>query len=147
MDQFIKQVSTQTGVDESQARVFFGKILEFVKRNASEEVTKDISAKIPEAEKLIGDAKAASDSGSANNDLLKPCMPVLEMLKKLINDIIGGDGAKAVEVANIMEKSGVSPEQGASMIQKLLTYLEGKVGADTVNKLTEQIPALQTVVA
>lgn len=147
MDQFIKQVSTQTGVDESQAKDFIGKILEFINKNAPEEVTKDISAKIPESDKLIADAKTAASSGSTDNELLKPCMPVFEMLKKLINDIVGGDAAKAVEVANIMEKTGVSPEQGAGMIQKLLTFLEGKVGADTVKKLTEQVPALQGVIA
>lgn len=145
MDQFIKQVSSQTGIEESKAKEFIGRILDFVQKNAPEEVTRDISAKLPDVDKLIGEATSSSAS-TTDNELLKPCMPILEMLKKLINNIVGGDAANAVEVANIMEKSGVSPEQGAGMIQKLLTFMEGKVGPETVTKLKEKVPALQSIV-
>ena len=72
-------------------------------------------------------------------------MPLLDMIKKLIEDIIGGDAAKAVEVANIMERTGVPPEKGAEMIQKLLGFMEEKVGPETISTLKEQVPALQTI--
>lgn len=142
MDGFIKQVSSQVGVDESQASSFIGKILDFVKKNADSDVSKEISSKVPGADELI--SKATASDGSTN-DLLKPCMPVLEMFKKLIGQVFGQDASKAAEVTEIMSKSGVSPTQGADMIQKLLEFLKGKVGPDTVSKLTEQVPALQAV--
>ena len=59
-------------------------------------------------------------------------MPILEKLQQLISDV--------------MEKSGVPPEKGAEMVQKLLSFMEGKVGPETINKLKEQVPALQTIV-
>lgn len=145
MDDFITQVSKQTGVDESQARSFIGKILDFCKKNAPEDVTKDISTKVPGADQLM--TEAAKEGEKDVPDLLKPCMPVLDMLKKLIGQVIpgGSDAAKTAQVSEIMAKSGVSPEQGADMISKLLDFLKGKVGPETVSKLTEQVPALQSV--
>ena len=150
MDSFIKKVSTQTGVDEATTRKFLGEILNFAKKNAPEQVTRDISAKLPDVDKLIDEANSTTTPGSDGeaqkpNDLLKPCMPLLDMIKKLIEDIIGGDAAKAVEVANIMERSGVPPEKGAEMIQKLLGFMEEKVGPETISTLKEQVPALQTI--
>ena len=139
MDAFIKQVSSSAGVDEAEARSFLGKLLDFIKKNSPEDVSADISAKVPGADEVMKDATAPS------NDLLKQCMPVLDMLKKLVEQVMGGDAAKAAELTEICTKSGVTPEQGGAMIQKLLEFLKDKVGPDTVTKITEQLPALQAV--
>ena len=151
MDSFIKQVSKQAGIDEATTRKFLGQILSFAKTNAPQEVTRDISAKLPDVDKLIDEANSTTtpspdgEPQKPGNDLLKPCMPLLDMIKKLIEDIIGGDAAKAVEVANIMERTGVPPEKGAEMIQKFLGFMEEKVGPETISTLKEQVPALQTI--
>ena len=139
MDAFIKQVSSSAGVDETEARNFLGKLLDFIKKNAPEDVSADISAKVPGADEVMKDATTPS------NDLVKQCMPVLDMLKKLVEQVMGGDAAKAAELTEICSKSGVTPEQGGAMIQKLLDFLKEKVGPDTVTKITEQLPALQAV--
>ena len=151
MDSFIRQVSTQTGIDEATTRKFLGQILHFAKKNAPEEVTRDISAKLPDVDKLIDEATSTTTPGPDGepqkpNDLLKPCRPLLERIKKLVEDIIGGDAAKTIEVANIIERSGVPPEKGAEMIQKLLGFMEEKVGPETISTLKEQVPALQAII-
>lgn len=150
MDSFIKKLSAQTGVDEVTTRKFLGKILDFARKHAPEEVTRDISAKLPDVDKLIDEANSTTTPGPDGepqkpNDLLKPCMPLLDMIKKLIEDIIGGDAAKAVELANITERTGVPPEKAADMIQKLLVFMEEKVGPETISTLKVQVPALQTI--
>ena len=143
MDEFIKQTASQVGVEESQAKEFVGKIMAFVNKNSSDEVSKDINAKAPEVDSLVDMVKSGS---GAENDMLKPCMPILEKLKDLLPQFFGGDAAKqTVEVTEIMTKSGVSPQQGAEMISKVLEFLKTKVGPGTVNKITEQVPALQSV--
>lgn len=129
MDDFIKQVSSSTGVDESQAKSFIAQILEFIKSNASEDVTKDISENVPGAAQLVSEEAGSTKT----NDLLTPCMPVLEMLKKLLDQVFGGDASKVAEVSEIMTKSGVSPQQDVNMISKLLEFLKGKVGPETFN--------------
>ena len=110
-------------------------------------MSRDISAKLPAVDKLIDEAAATPtpESTDTPKELFKPCMPLLDMIKKLIEDIVGGDAAKTVEVATIMEKSGVPPEKGAELIQKLLGFLEQKVGQETISTLKEQVPALQTI--
>ena len=137
--------------DKIVSRKFLGQILHFAKKNAPEEVTRDISAKLPDVDKLIDEATSTTTPGPDGepqkpNDLLKPCMPLLEMIKKLVEDIIGGDAAKTIEVANIIERSGVPPEKGAEMIQKLLGFMEEKVGPETISTLKEQVPALQAII-
>lgn len=134
-------------IHNTAVKKFLGEILSFAKKYAPAEVSRDISAKLPAVDKLIDEAASSTtpESTDAPNELLKPCMPLLDMLKKLIEDIVGGDAAKAVEVANIMEKSGVPPEKGAELIQKLLSFLEDKVGPETISTLKEQVPALQTI--
>lgn len=143
MDAFIKQVASKTGVDEAEAKGFIGNILGFIQKNASEDVTKEINAKLPAADQLISEASSASTEQQPTNDLLKPCMPVLELLKKLLAPLLGGSDTAAV--TQIIAKSGVSPEQGAGMIQMLMDFLRDKVGPETVNKLTEQVPALLSI--
>lgn len=118
MNDFIKQVSSSTGVDESQAKSFIAQILTFIKSNASEDVTKDISENIPGTAQLV--SEETESMSKMTNDLFKPCMPVLEQLKKLLGQVFGGDASKVAEVSEIMTKSGVSPQQGTNMISRLL---------------------------
>ena len=146
MEDFVKQISSSTAVSEDQVRSFLGKMLDFIKANAPEDVADDISAKVPGADGLSREAIAVPPRDS-DNGMLKPCMPVLDMLKKLIGQVLGGDAAKTEEITDIMARSGVAPDQGAEIIQKLLAFLKDKVGPDTVTKIVEQVPALQTIAA
>ena len=144
---FSSYFSLYCSIHHAAVKKFLGEILSFVKKYAPAEVSRDISAKLPAVDKLIDEAAATPtpESTDTPNELLKPCMPLLDMIKKLIEDIVGGDAAKTVEVATIMEKSGVPPEKGAELIQKLLGFLEQKVGPETISTLKEQVPALQTI--
>ena len=79
-------------------KTFLGEILSFAKKYAPAEVSRDISAKLPAVDKLIDEAAATPtpESTDTPKELFKPCMPLLDILKKLIEDIVGGDAAKTV---------------------------------------------------
>lgn len=143
MDTFIKQASAQCGIDETKARSFTGMMMDFVQKNAPEEVSREISNKIPESQALIDSVKNQDQGGQ---DMLKPCMPVLDVLKNLLAPLIGKEGMQTAEVTGIMTKAGVNPTEGGEMIGKLLEFVKSKVGTDNFSKLTSDIPALQKAV-
>lgn len=170
MDDFIRSTSSKVGVDESQARNVIGQVLGFMKDNAPKDFDFNgkVASQIPGVEKLMAEvteAATAADAGGGgegeqqretaaddsdndnDNDLLKPCMPILDMLKELVAKFFGDDAARSLgegaALTQIMAQSGVSPEQGASMVQKLVAFLEEKVGSEQVRELTDKIPAVR----
>lgn len=155
MDDFISRTAASTHCDEDQVRSFVGQILEFIKKKHDDDssASDDIIAKIPGADQLLTRDVVVDDDVTkpavSDNEMLKPCMPVLNMMKEWMEKLLlmtgGGDAAQLTSIVN---KSGVSVDQGASIIQELLDFMKLKVGPDTVNKITEQIPALvQTTAA
>lgn len=138
MDQFIKQAASAVGVDEAQAKNFVGLVLEQITKKTPE-VTTDIESKISGARALIDETVEKKE----DNAMLKPCMPVLDMLKNLIDQLTGGNAG----MLEIVQKSGVTPEQGADLLKKILPFLEEKLGAETVKKITSQVPALSAITA
>ncbi|CAB9521179.1 expressed unknown protein [Seminavis robusta] len=147
MDAFISQVATKTGIDESVVRTYIGLMLEFIQKKAPDGVTKEISANIPEAQPLIDSVSKEQQQGGSNNDLLKACMPILDLLKKLLAPLLGDEAKDAAEVTNIMTKAGVNPAQGGELMDNLLEFLKQQIGPDTVKQLTANIPALQNLMS
>ncbi|CAJ1937267.1 unnamed protein product [Cylindrotheca closterium] len=137
MDEFIKQAASAAGVDEAQAKKFVGMVLEQIQKKSPEEVTTEMDSKIPGARAVI------DESVNQKDEKEMPCMPVLDMIKNLIDQLTGGNAG----MLEIVQKSGVTPEQGTDMLKKILAFLEEKLGAETVKKITAQVPALSKITA
>lgn len=139
MDELIKQAASFAGVDESQAKTFVGMVLDQIQKKSPEEVSAEIDTKIAGARALIDETMEKKDE----NEMLKPCMPVLEMLKNLIDQLTGGNAA----MLDIVQKSGVSPEQGKDILEKVLDFLKEKLGPETVDQITTKVPFLSAIAA
>jgi hypothetical protein len=55
-----------------------------------------------------------------------------------------GDGAELVDLLN---KLGLSTDQGKSMVNMLVEFMRGKLGPEVVDKLKDQIPAVKAFLA
>lgn len=170
MDGLIEKVSSTLGLDEIVVKRAIGGILEFLKDNVGEDFDfNKIVGKLQGADTLIENADkplpetaeraegtAASPGGSSTIIQLITWIlsagPVLDILKKILSIFFGesavqmidsaGDGAELVGKLN---KLGLSTEQGKQMVSMLISFMKSKVGDETIDELTDKIPALKAV--
>lgn len=137
MDEFVKKISQEHGIDEAKVNEVMNKVLQIIKGSAPQDVRETIE------ENVRQDTNAAAPA--SNN----PCMPVLDLLKNLLAKF-GGEKAVGIfeggQLAEIMAKSGISLEQGTSMVQKLMDFLREKCGPETADKVLEQVPAVKSFI-
>ena len=76
---------------------------------------------------------------------------VIQMLKNLLQPIFGESAIKLIdsvedgaELAVVLEKLGISREQGVQMVKMLLDFLKDNVASpEIVQKITQQVPAIK----
>lgn len=75
---------------------------------------------------------------------------VFEILKKLLSTFFGENAVQMIdavkdgaELSAVLSKLGIDQEQGAKMVQMLVDFLKEKVSPETVEQLSESVPALK----
>jgi flagellar biosynthesis component FlhA len=76
---------------------------------------------------------------------------VLELIKKFLTPFLGVSTVKQLidsvedgaELAIILQNLGISREQGVQMVKMLVDFLKETVSPETVQKITEQVPAIK----
>jgi nucleoid DNA-binding protein len=167
MDELIKQVVEKLGLDQEVVNKAIGAVLKFMKDHAGKDIdfANEILNKLPGAETLVKDAdkplppesapRANSEGGGATSLLMAIInfifnSPIMDIIKKLLGMVFGEGAVKmidsaggGVEVAGIMNKLGISQEQGTQIVSMLISFMKNKVGADTVDKIISEIPAVK----
>jgi hypothetical protein len=170
MDKLIKKVVDQLGLDEEITRKALGALLIFLKSHVGEDFDfSEILTKLEGAEALIKSAEEeplpednnarGAQGGSTFLSLIvmvlkSPLMaPILAILKQFLGVFMpsvlpmlesAGDGAELVDLLN---KLGLSTDQGKSMVNMLVEFMRGKLGPEVVDKLEDQIPAVKAFLA
>jgi uncharacterized protein (DUF2267 family) len=169
MDEVIKMVANKIGVDEAVARQAVGAVLNFLKENHGKVDFQAIVSKLQGAEDLMNDRevvavtaeagaeKAAAPTGGTGGILgliftLLKAFGVIALLKQLLQPIFGDSVVKMIdsvedgaELAAIMSKLGINRDQAIKVVQTLITFMKDKLDSDTIDKLTEQIPAVKAL--
>jgi hypothetical protein len=169
MDELIKKVVDQLGLDEEITRKALGALLGFLKSHVGEDFDfSEILTKLKGSEALIKSAEEESlpkdiaarsvEGGSPFVSLIlmvlkSPLMaPILAILKQFLGVFMpsalpmlesAGDSA---ELVGLLNKLGVSTDQGRSMVNMLVEFMRGKLGPEVVEKLVDQIPAVKAFV-
>ena len=166
MDELISQVCDKIGVDKAVASKAIGSILEFLKDNVGKDF--DFSSllnSMPGAETLLKEADEPLSSGEQPREnsevaggiigLIKWVLsigPVWDMLKYLLTLVFGEQATKmlestgeGVELAGMLNKLGLSKEQGTTMVTMLINFMRDKVDPNLVDQLIDQIPLLKSM--
>lgn len=166
MDELVSKVVGQLGLDEKQAKQAFGALLAFIKTHVGDDFDfSGLLAKIPGAETTLRDAEAddnvpTSGTKAGPNSLsivgivtwFLETLGVMDILKKLLSTFFGEnavqmlDSAKdGAELVTVMDKLGITKEQGIKMAKMLVDLVKYNVGPETVDKLAAQVPALRAL--
>lgn len=165
MDDLIKIVAGKIGVDEGVAKKAIGAVLNFLKEQDLKSINFDeILSKLQGAQDLMkdrdvqiavkeGEAEQPKSGGGGIFGLVFSILKafgVIAMLKQLLQPIFGDSAVKMIDsledgaqLAAIMSKLGIDRQQATKVVNSIITFMKEKLDVDTVNKLTESVPALK----
>ena len=167
MDELIRLVVDRLGLDENVTRKAIGAVLAFLKDQVGEDFDfSKITSQLQGAESLMNDSEAQTAAREGvETKSSKPtgiiglilsimkAFGVLEILKKLLATFFGESAVKMIEsvsegaeLAVVLNKLGISQEQGATIVKMIVNFMKDKIDPETVEKLTEQVPALKALV-
>lgn len=163
MDELIKIIASKIGVKEEVAKKAIGGVLNFLKENHGKVDFDEILSKLDGAEDLMNDreVQVAVKEGEAETKsspggifgliftVLK-AFGVIAMLKQLLQPIFGDSAVKLIdsvedgaELAGIMSKLGIDRDQAMKVVQTIISFMKDKLDPDTIDQLTESVPALK----
>jgi uncharacterized protein (DUF2267 family) len=167
MDQLILLIVDKLGMDEDVVKHAIGAVLKFLKERSSGSFDFDaILSKLPGAADLMKDdkARAAVQEGEQQAKKSGPSaiiglvfsllkvFGVLAILKQLLSTFFGESAVRLLEsvedgaeLTAVMRKLGINRDQGIKVVRMVMDFIKDKVDSDTIDKLTEQIPALKAI--
>lgn len=138
MQDFIKSAASKLGLDESVTKNATGTALGFIKKSLGDQFS-SISARLPGAEQLISEAGQSEEPSGGGG--------LMGSLKGAASSMLGGSGAgQGLELMGVLQKTGLSAEQGGSFLTMLIEFIKGEVGEGVVSKITEKLPMLKSLV-
>jgi uncharacterized protein (DUF2267 family) len=167
MDELIPLVVSKLNLDEAQVKTAIGAVLKFLSEQSSDSFDFEaILSKLPGAADLMNDdtARAAVVEGEEEAKkkssgpsgiiglvfLLLKAFGVMAILKNLLSTFFGENAVKLLEsvedgaeLTAVMSKLGMSRDQGIKVVRMVVDFMKDKVDAETIEKLTGQIPALK----
>jgi len=132
MDEFLKMVAKQLGIDDAQVRTATGGIMNFVREQIGETDFSEIASKLPGVQRLISESENAPDAGGG----------LLGSLTSLAGSLLGEKGGSLATIASIFAKSGISLEKSADFLTMLVDFLRNKLGSDVFETLVAKLPDL-----
>jgi len=165
MDELIKQISQNLGVEEDQVKKALGAVLAFLKdqvANKNFDFNK-ILEQLQGADKLMQDSEVqeAAREGQTSRTggytgitgllyMIFNTFGVFDILKKLLSTFFGENAVQMIdtikdgaELSAVLNKIGIDNEKGVKMVKMLVDFLKDKVSPETVEQLSENVPALK----
>lgn len=132
MKELIDQITGSLGIDEKTAGSLTGGLLGAIKKEGDPNLVNQLFQKLPGAEALVGQA-------TGGGGLLGG---VMGSIGKAAGVNLGG----AADLAGLFSKSGLKSDQIGTLVTMFVGFIKSKAGADLVEKLLAQVPALKQMV-
>lgn len=133
MDELIKQLTAQVGVDSATANQAVGTVMALLKKEGGSDLFGKIAAAIPGAQ-AAADATPAPTDASGGAGLLGSVVGML-----------GGSAGKGFALAAALKALGIREDKLPSFANILLNFLKEKAGPDVVNQLIAKLPMLKSL--
>ncbi|NOZ39465.1 MAG: DUF2780 domain-containing protein [Planctomycetes bacterium] len=135
MDDFIKSVVEQLGIDESVTRNATGSVLGFLKENMGDDFSQ-LAEKLPGADALISSAAEAAPAEGGGGGMLGG-------LASAASSMLGSSAGEGLELMSLLKNLGLSTDQGGSLVTMLISFIKEKLGDTVIGQIAEKIPALK----
>lgn len=132
MDELIKQLTAQIGVDQSTANKAVGTVLSLLKKEGGDDLFGKIAAAIPGAQAAADSAPSPTDT--AGGGLLGSVMGML-----------GGSAGKGLALAAALKALGIQEDKMGSFAAIVIDFIKQKAGPDVVNQLIAKLPMLKSI--
>lgn len=138
MDELIKQLTSQLGIDESVAKNAAGKAMAMVKSHAGDDLFSKISSAVPGVEEMAAadDDDAAEPAGGG----------MLGKLAGMASSAIGGKAGGGLEIASALTSTGLGTDQVGGFMTMLVNFLKEKVGSEVMDQVLGKFPMLKTLI-
>ncbi|MCA9036557.1 MAG: DUF2780 domain-containing protein [Planctomycetaceae bacterium] len=133
MDEFIKLVTEQLGINATEGRSATGGVLNFIREQVGDALFHQISQQLPGAQSLASSAQATSDETGGG---------LLGSITSVAGSLLGGKVGSLATIASILSKSGIGLENSSKFISMLMNFLRDKLGDDTFSALAAKLPEL-----
>ena len=141
MQDFIKSAASQLGIDESTANNATGTVLGFLKDGMGDQFA-SIAEKLPGADQLIQGAAKSSDAEDAGGG-----GGLLDSVTKAASSMLGGGAGEGLDLMNQLQKTGLTADQGGSLITMLINFIKEKVGDEFIDQIAEKFPIVKSFVS
>ncbi len=133
MDELIKQLTSQIGIDSSTANQAVGTVMSLLKKEGGDDLFSKIAAAIPGAQ-AAADTTPAPTESAGGGGLLGSVMGML-----------GGSAGKGLALAAALKGLGISEDKLASFASIVIDFIKQKAGPDVVNQLIAKLPMLKAM--
>ncbi len=137
MDELIKQITSQLGIDESIATTATQKAMAMIKDQAGDDLFGKISAAIPGAED-VASAGAADGGASAGGGMLGK-------LAGMASSAMGGSAGGGLELASMLSGAGVDKDKMGGFVTMIIDFLKARAGDEVMDQVLAKFPMLKTL--
>lgn len=129
MDELLKNLASQTGLDASTAKNALGAVIAFLKQHLPSGSFGQVEQSLPGAEGLI-------DTFEANKVAPSGAGGLLASVAGAVGKLVGGGAGGATQLATMLGSAGLSLGQIQSFLPKAIEALRAHLPADLLEKIT-----------
>jgi Protein of unknown function VcgC/VcgE (DUF2780) len=138
MQEFITLAMSQLGTSEAATKAATGGVLGFLSQNAPAGDVSELMAKLPGAEQLMKAAPETAAAAGAGGGMLG------SLISKA-SSALGGGGA-AAGLLGTLQSAGLDAGKAGTFVSMFVSFAREKAGADLVNRITSNVPALAAMI-
>jgi uncharacterized protein (DUF2267 family) len=143
VDEFIQQMTSKLGIDDSTAKQATAQTMNFVKGQVDASLFEQILKQVPGLE-MITELMKSGQTQSTGKD--KPQEEagggLFGAIAGMAGAYLGKDAAQGLDLINNLKKLGLSMEDITKFVTSLIEFLKKNVSPELVQKVLAQIPAL-----
>ena len=129
MDELLKKLAEQTGLDLSTTTNGMGAVIAFLKQHLPPNLFSQMTESVPDAPKLIDTFEANKVSSAGGGSMMAA---VTGLAGKLLGQ---GGGAGAAELFKMLQSAGLNVGQISSFLPKVLELLQTHLPPDLLEKI------------
>ncbi|MEM9364556.1 MAG: DUF2780 domain-containing protein [Planctomycetota bacterium] len=138
MDELIKLITSQVGIDESAAGSGINKTMAMLKKHAGDDLFGQIASAIPGADDAasagITGEQPASDGGG-----------MFGKLAGMASSALGGSAGEGLELGATLSELGIGGDKLSPFIKTLVDFIREKAGDEVLDQLLAKFPLLKTL--
>ncbi|MEM6978177.1 MAG: DUF2780 domain-containing protein [Planctomycetota bacterium] len=138
MDELIKQITSQLGIDNETAQSGVGKTMAMLKDQAGDDLFSQISNSVPGIEQLISKASESPAGDAAGGGMLGK-------LAGMASSALGGSAGGGLELGSALTSMGIDSSKLGPFVTLIVNFLKENVGDEIMDQILSKFPMLKTL--